>query len=283
MHLDTLIDLAFAEDLGPAGDITTDACVLPDTKATGIVRAKESLVVCGVDVFRRVFSRFDDVTIEVLVADGVEVAKGTEVIRVQGTARSLLVGERPALNFIMRLSGIATRTRAIAKVLAGTSTRVIDTRKTTPGWRGLEKHAVSVGGGSNHRMGLFDGVLIKDNHIEAAGGIATAVERAKKKAHHLVKIEVEAGSLAQVDECLAAGADAVLLDNMDDALLAQSVQRIRAHETKTGRRIVVEASGNMTVERLPKVAATGVDLVSMGALTHQATSVDLSMKIKLSK
>lgn len=279
MQLDALIDLAFSEDLGPVGDITTEACVLPDTKATGIVRAKENLVVCGVDVFRRVFSRFPDVDVEVLVADGTEVSKGTEVIRAKGTARSLLIAERPALNFIMRLSGIATHTRAIAKVLTGTKARVIDIRKTTPGWRALEKHAVLVGGGGNHRMGLFDGVLIKDNHIEAAGGIRVAVERAKQRVHHLMKIEVEAASLAQVDECLAVGVDAVLLDNMDDELLAQAVKRIRAAEN--GRHIVVEASGNMTVERLPRVAATGVDLISMGALTHQARSVDLSMKIKL--
>jgi nicotinate-nucleotide pyrophosphorylase (carboxylating) len=281
-HLDRLIDLAFDEDLGPTGDVTSDSTVKPETRAEGSVRAKEDLVLCGVDVFRRVFARLDpSVAIDVLVEDGAQVTSGTVVIKTRGTARSLLVGERPALNFLMRLSGIATQARAWSKVLDGTKTKLIDTRKTTPGWRALEKHAVQVGGGSNHRMGLFDGVLIKDNHIEAAGGIAAAVAGARAFAHHLLKIEVEAGSLAQVDECLAVSVDSILLDNMGDALLAESVQKIRAWEQKSGRKVVVEASGNMTVERLPKVAQAGVDLVSMGALTHQARSVDLSMKLKL--
>ncbi len=281
-HLDRLIDLAFDEDLGPSGDVTTLACVRPDAQAEAFVRAKETLVLFGVDVFRRVFARLDpEVVIEAHQRDGDEVDSGTVVITARGRARSLLVGERPALNFLMRLSGIATQARAVSKVLQGTATRVVDTRKTTPGWRALEKAAVQAGGAGSHRMGLFDGVLIKDNHIEAAGGIAAAASRARAHVHHLLKIEIEAGSLAQVDECLAAGADAVLLDNMDDALLAQSVARIRAHEKSTGRRVIVEASGNMTVERLPRVAAAGVDLVSMGALTHQAKSVDLSMKLKL--
>jgi nicotinate-nucleotide pyrophosphorylase (carboxylating) len=283
-HIDRLIDLAYDEDLGPSGDITTQATVLPETRAEGAVKAKEPLVLCGVDVFRRVFERLDpSVELDVLAKDGDEIANGTFVIKARGRAHSLLIGERPALNFLMRLSGIATQARAWSKVLAGTSTRVIDTRKTTPGWRALEKHAVKVGGGGNHRMGLFDGVLIKDNHIEAAGGISAAVTRARATGHHLTKIEVEAGTLAHVDECLAIGADAILLDNMDDALLTQAVQKIRAHETLTGRKVTIEASGNMTVERLPRVAATGVDLVSMGALTHQAKSVDLSMKLKLLK
>jgi nicotinate-nucleotide pyrophosphorylase (carboxylating) len=281
-HLDRLIDLTFDEDLGPVGDITTQATVLSTTRAEGQVRAKEALVLCGVDVARRVFARCDPaLEVDVLCPDGSDVEKGTVVMKVRGSASSLLIAERPALNFLMRLSGIATLSRHTSKALAGTSTRVIDTRKTTPGWRSLEKAAVKAGGGANHRMGLFDGILIKDNHIEAAGGVAVAVERARKYAHHLVKIEVEAGSLAQVDECLAAGADVILLDNMDDATLADAVKRVRAHEAKTGRRVVTEASGNMTVERLPRVAAAGVDLVSMGALTHQAKSMDLSMKIKL--
>lgn len=279
-HLDRLISLAFDEDLGTAGDVTTQATVLESTRGDAVVRAKEPLVLYGVEVFRRVFTLLDPtVKIDVDVKDGASVAAGTVVMRASGNARSLLVGERPALNFLMRLSGIATQARAIQNVLAGTSTKVIDTRKTTPGWRALEKAAVRAGGAGTHRMGLFDGVLIKDNHIEAAGGITAAVGRARAHAHHLLKIEVEASSLAQVDECLAVGADAILLDNMDDAMLTDSVKRVRAH--KDGARIVLEASGNMTIERLPKVAATGVDLVSMGALTHQARSVDLSMKLKL--
>lgn len=279
-----LIDLAFDEDLGPSGDITTDACVLPETRAEAVVRAKEPLVLSGLEVFRAVFARLDPaVELEVLARDGDEVATGTIVIRARGSARSLLIGERPALNFLMRLSGIATQARTLSRAVQGTRAKVVDTRKTTPGWRALEKAAVRDGGGGNHRMGLFDGVLIKDNHIEAAGGIAAAVARARAAAHHLVKIEVEAATLAQVDECLAVDVEAILLDNMDDALLTASVRQIRAWEQRTGRRVTVEASGNMNLERLPRVAAAGVDLISMGALTHQARSVDLSMKLKLSR
>jgi nicotinate-nucleotide pyrophosphorylase (carboxylating) len=283
-HLDRLIDLAFDEDLGPSGDLTTRATIAPETRAEAFVRAKEPLVVYGVDVFQRVFEKLDpSVQIEVLAGDGQEVTPGTVVMNVKGLAHSLLVGERPALNFLMRLSGIATQARTFSKAVAGTRAKVIDTRKTTPGWRAIEKAAVLAGGGGNHRMGLFDGVLIKDNHIEAAGGITNAVTRARATSHHLVRIEVEASSLDQVEECLKNDVEAILLDNMDDAMLTESVKRIRAWENETGRKVVVEASGNMTLERLPKVAATGVDLISMGALTHQARSVDLSMKLKLLK
>jgi nicotinate-nucleotide pyrophosphorylase (carboxylating) len=279
-HLDRLIDLAFNEDLGPSGDVTTQATVLPETRGEASVKAKEKLVLCGVAVFARVFQRLDPtVELELLALDGDEIDRGAVIIKARGRAHSLLIGERPALNFLMRLSGVATQARRFSRALAGSATKMVDTRKTTPGWRAIEKHAVKIGGGCNHRMGLFDGVLIKDNHIEAAGGIAAAVARARAQVHHLTKIEVEAGSLAQVDECLAAGADAILLDNMDDALLAASVRRIRAHSG--GHRVIVEASGNMTFERLPAVVSTGVDLISMGALTHQARSVDLSMKLKL--
>ena len=182
-HLDRLIDLAFDEDLGAAGDVTTRACIAPTTRAEGLVRAKEPLVLAGVDVFARVFARLDpEVTLERHAQDGDEIARGTVVMNVRGLARSLLVGERPALNFLMRLSGIATQARTFARALAGTKTRVVDTRKTTPGWRGIEKAAVKAGGGGNHRASLSDGVLIKDNHIEAAGGIKAAVERARRRA-----------------------------------------------------------------------------------------------------
>jgi nicotinate-nucleotide pyrophosphorylase (carboxylating) len=281
-HLDRLIDLAFDEDLGAAGDLTTDATVPESAQAIGRVRAKQDLVLAGADVFARVFERLDPrVKLERLAKDGDAIAKGTIVLTAQGSAKSLLIGERPALNFLMRLSGVATQARALAKVLDGTNTRLIDTRKTTPGWRALEKDAVRAGGCANHRFGLFDGILIKDNHIEAAGGIQQAVAGARARGHHLVKIEVEAGTLSQVDECLALGVEAILLDNMDDATLKAAVDKARAHEKSTGRKVTLEASGNMTGERLPKVAATGVDLVSMGALTHQVVSVDLSMKIEL--
>jgi nicotinate-nucleotide pyrophosphorylase (carboxylating) len=284
-HLDRLIDLAFEEDLAGAGDVTTRGTVLPGTRGVADVRAKERLVLAGVDVFARVFARLDpSVALELLHKDGDVVDKGTTVIRAMGDAHSLLVGERPALNFLMRLSGIATLTAQMVAAVAGTGARIVDTRKTTPGWRQIEKAAVRAGGGSNHRTGLFDGVLIKDNHIEAAGGIRAAVERARSTAHHLLKIEVECATLAQVDECLTLGVEGMLLDNMDEPTMAEAVRRVRAHPSQQvpgALHITLEASGNMTLERLPKVAATGVDIISMGALTHQARSVDLSMKLKL--
>jgi nicotinate-nucleotide pyrophosphorylase (carboxylating) len=283
-HLDRLIDLAFEEDLGANGDVTTRSTVGRTARAVGTVRAKQELTLAGVDVFARVFERLDPtVQFDIRHRDGEPVPKGAEVLIVEGLAHSLLIGERPALNFLMRLSGIATLTRAMTAAVEGTPCRVVDTRKTTPGWRGIEKAAVRAGGGHNHRTGLFDGVLIKDNHLEAAGGVKNAVTSARANAHHLLKIEVECGSLAQVDECLAVGVDGLLLDNMDNATLAEAVKRVRSHPSQQagGARIFLEASGNMTLERLPSVAATGVDLISMGALTHQAQSVDLSMKLKL--
>lgn len=278
--VDRLIDLAFEEDLGAGGDITTRTTVPAATQGVAIVRAKERLTLAGVDVFCRVFARLDPgVVLEVKRRDGDVLDKGDEVIVARGPAWSLLIGERPALNFMMRLSGIASLTSQMVAAVKGTGANVVDTRKTTPGWRSLEKAAVRAGGGRNHRVGLFDGILIKDNHLEAAGGVKNAVAGARAGGHHLVKIEVECANLAQVEECLAVGVDGMLLDNMDNATMAEAVQRIRAH--RDGHRITIEASGNMSLERLPGVAATGVDLISMGALTHQARSVDLSMKLKL--
>ena len=278
--VDRLIDLAFEEDLGAGGDITTRTTVPRSTPGKATVRAKEPMVLAGVEVFCRVFARLDPaVSLTVLKHDGDLLQKGDEVIVAEGPAWSLLIGERPALNFMMRLSGIATLTSHMVGALAGTGTNVVDTRKTTPGWRSLEKEAVRAGGGRNHRVGLFDGILIKDNHLEAAGSVKAAVDGARRNGHHLVKIEVECATLQQVDECLAQGADGVLLDNMDNDTMTEAVRRIRAHPL--GVRMIIEASGNMTLERLPGVAKTGVDLISMGALTHQARSMDLSMKLKL--
>jgi nicotinate-nucleotide pyrophosphorylase (carboxylating) len=280
--LDRLIDIALEEDLGSSGDVTTMATIASTTMATGIVRAKEDLVVAGVAVFQRVFARVDPtVVVEILHNDSSQVNKGTEVIRVRGRARSLLVGERPGLNFLMRLSGIATLTRTMTAALQGTTTKLVDTRKTTPGWRGVEKAAVRAGGGHNHRAGLYDGVLIKDNHIESAGGIRNAVTLARAQMHHLLKLEVECGSQAQVIEALSLGVDGIMLDNMTNEQMTTAVTAIRAHEQAGKGRVFVEASGNMSKERLAGVAACGVDIISMGALTHQATSVDLSMKLKL--
>ncbi len=281
--LDRLIDLALEEDAGATGDVTSHVCVDPSTMAEAYVLAKEPLVLAGLSAFARVFGRLDEtVRIKPLAGDGAFVEKGTIVARVFGNARSLLLGERPALNFLMRLSGVATYTKRMVDALAPfPGTRLVDTRKTTPGWRALEKAAVRAGGGHNHRMGLFDGVLIKDNHILAAGGIPEAVRRARLGVHHLLKIEVECSTLEQVDTALSLFVEALLLDNMDDATMTEAARRAQVHAAKTGRPVVLEASGNMTFERLPKVAQCGVDFISMGALTHGARSVDLSMKLEL--
>ena len=204
--------------------------------------------------------------------DGQEVAPGTVLARLTGPVASILTGERVALNFLQRLSGIATFTRAMVAQVAGSNAVLVDTRKTTPGWRALEKYAVRLGGGRNHRLGLYDGVLIKNNHLTAVGSISEAVRQAKARAHPLLKIEVEVTDLEGLEEALNAGADRILLDNMDDATLRQAVEL-------TGGRAWLEASGSMTKERLPKVAATGVNFISMGALTHSAPAVDIHLRL----
>lgn len=283
-HLDRLIDLALEEDVA-GGDITTNATVDEKTQGQARVVAKEDLVVAGMVPFVRVFERLDPtLQIHVEMGDGHFAKSGDTLVQLSGNARSLLVGERPALNFLMRLSGIATLTRQMSQALqAYPDTRLIDTRKTTPGWRTLEKEAVLAGGGRNHRAGLFDGILIKDNHIAAAGGIQSAVKKARLHAHHLLKVEVETTSLDEVRQALEAGAEVLMLDNMDDELLAAAVAQVRAFETRAQQKITLEASGNMHLERLPKVGALGIDLVSVGALTHGARSVDLSMKLSLAE
>ncbi len=268
----SLIDAALAEDIGP-GDITTDLLIPAAAAGVGTIIAKEELVVAGLDVARRVFARLDSrVRFDPARADGDAVAAGTSVAALRGPLRALLTGERTALNFIQRLSGIATQTRAYVSALGDCRTVLVDTRKTTPGWRYLEKYAVRVGGAKNHRMGLFDGVLIKDNHIAVSGGIQAAVQRARSGASHLLRIEVEVESLPEVDEALAAGADVIMLDNMDLAAIRAAVARIAGRAT-------VEVSGGVTEEGLAALADAGVDLISSGALTHSARSVDLSMRI----
>ena len=271
--VDRLIELALEEDIGP-GDITTDPLLPADALGRGVVRAKEDLVLCGLDVFRRVFARLDAaVACRSGCRDGERIAAGRAVLTAEGPLPSLLRGERTALNFLQRLSGVATHTSRWVAALGDGPARLVDTRKTTPGWRVLEKYAVRVGGARNHRMGLFDGVLIKDNHIAAAGGIRPAVEAVRRSASHLVRIEVETADLDQVDEALAAGVDVIMLDNMDP-------DRIRRATARIAGRARVEVSGGVTLERLPALAAAGVDLISAGALTHQARAVDLSMKIE---
>jgi nicotinate-nucleotide pyrophosphorylase (carboxylating) len=268
-----LIDLALEEDIG-SGDITTNHLVSPETPGMATVIAKQSLVVAGLSVARCVFERLDGgVEFQPGVTDGDLVTPGTVLATIQGRLAALLTAERTALNFLQRLSGIATQVRNYMKLLENASVRLVDTRKTTPGWRVLEKYAVRVGGAANHRMGLFDGVLIKDNHIAACGGIAVAVARIRAQISHLTKIEVEASTLDEVRQALAAGADVIMLDNMDLPAIAESTAIIDG-------RALVEVSGMVTAERIQALAATGVDLISVGALTHSARAVDLSMIIK---
>jgi len=272
LHLDRLIDLALEEDIGP-GDVTTQALVPPELQGEAHIRAKAALVVAGLIVAARVFQKLDaNVAFAPAVDDGQEVTPGTVLARLTGPVASILTGERVALNFLQRLSGIATFTRAMAALVAGSHAVLIDTRKTTPGWRALEKYAVHQGGGRNHRLGLYDAVLIKNNHLTAVGAIGEAVRLAKANVHPRLKIEVEVTDLKGLEEALDAGADRILLDNMDDAALRQAVEL-------TGGRAVLEASGGMTKERLPQVAATGVDFISMGALTHSAPAVDIHLRL----
>ncbi len=271
-HAERLVDLALEEDL-LLGDVTSEATIDPSTVGEGRFLVKEELVLAGTAVAERVFERlgaacrFDR-------ADGAPAARGELVGSARGPVRALLAAERTALNFLQRLSGVATATRRCADALAagGGRTRLLDTRKTTPGWRMLEKAAVRAGGGKNHRFSLGDGILVKDNHVAACGGVAEAVRRARARAGALLKIEVEVVDLDGLEAAIGAGADIVLLDNMDDAAMAEAVRRAAG-------RVLLEASGNMTLERLPRVAATGVDFVSMGAVTHSARAMDISFEL----
>lgn len=265
-----LVELALAEDLGP-GDVT--ARLLPaDLRGRAVILAKSPLVFSGGEVFIEVFRQLDpSVAVTITAKEGDAIEEGKIAGEVVGPARSILTGERTALNFLQRLCGIATYTKKCVAAVAGTRARIVDTRKTTPGVRAPEKRAVAAGGGSNHRFGLFDGVLIKDNHVAALGGVRQAIEAARKTAHHLLRVECEVTTLAQLDEALAAGADVILLDNMDTSTMFEAVKR-------TNGRAILEASGRMTLERLPEVALTGVDLISMGALTHTVRAADISLE-----
>jgi len=268
-----LIDDALAEDIG-SGDITTDNLVAPDQTGHAVILAKEPMVLAGLEIAIQVFETLDpSLAMESRYTDGDQLAAGDRVMALTGRLRPLLHGERTALNFLQRMSGIATHVSAYAAAVKDYPVRLVDTRKTTPGWRVLEKYAVRIGGAANHRMGLYDGVLIKDNHIAACGGITTAVTRVRANTSHLVKIEVEVGTLDEVAEALSAGADVIMLDNMD-------LEQIRAAVAAIDQRAVVEISGNVSLEKLPELARTGVDIISVGALTHQAQSVDISMRIK---
>jgi nicotinate-nucleotide pyrophosphorylase (carboxylating) len=264
---------ALAEDLGRAGDVTTDAIVPADLPGRAVVVARAAGRVAGLEPALFAFRLLDpDCRAEVALPDGGEAAAGQEVAHVSARARALLTGERTALNLLGRLSGIATTTRDVVARLDGLKTRVVDTRKTTPGLRALEKYAVRVGGGSNHRYGLDDAVLVKDNHVALAGGIAEAVRRVRKSGGHMLKLEVEVDTLAQLDEALALGVDAVLLDNMDLETLREAVRRARG-------RALTEASGGIRPDTVRAVAETGVDLVSIGWLTHSAPALDVALDV----
>jgi nicotinate-nucleotide pyrophosphorylase (carboxylating) len=270
LAFETTVRNALIEDIG-SGDITTLSTVNPGAKASAVMLAKSPLVLCGVEIVVAAFQLVGDVECQILRTDGAHLSGGKETILVvHGAAASILTAERVALNFLQRLSGVATITSNFVYAVAGTKARIVDTRKTTPGLRVLEKYAVRVGGGANHRFGLADGVLIKDNHIVAAGGITNAIEGARKYAPHTLCIEVEVKGLDQIDEALAAGADTILLDNMSPAELRTAVDRIAG-------RAVTEASGGVNLSTVRAIAEAGVDLISVGALTHSAPAADISL------
>jgi nicotinate-nucleotide pyrophosphorylase (carboxylating) len=272
---DACVRQALLEDLGRAGDLTTDAIVSGNDKATAMIVARVPGRIAGVDVSLHAFRCLDPgLSFEIRVPDGRDVEKGDVLAVVQGPARPILSAERTALNFLMRLSGIATVTRDIVALISPHPARIVCTRKTTPGLRVLEKYAVRAGGGANHRFGLDDAVLIKDNHILVAGGVAEAIRRVRGHAGHMVKIEVEVDTLEQLDEALKEGVDAVLLDNMSLDMLAEAVRR-------TKKKALTEASGGVTPKTVHAIAATGVDLISAGWITHSAPALDLALDLAL--
>jgi nicotinate-nucleotide pyrophosphorylase (carboxylating) len=272
--VEPVVRAALLEDLGRAGDITTDAVIPADARLRGAIVAREPGVVAGVDAALLAFTLIDPaVTVAVDRPDGSRVEPGEAVLRVEGPARSILSAERVALNLVCRLSGIATATAALVEAIRSHGhARIVCTRKTTPGLRSLEKHAVRAGGGANHRFGLDDAVLIKDNHIAIAGGVRPALERARAAVGHLVKIEIEVDTLVQLDDVLEVGADAILLDNMSPETLSEAVRRVN-------EQAITEASGRVTAATAPAIAATGVDLISVGWITHSAPILDLGLDV----
>ena len=269
------VNAALAEDLGLAGDITTNATIPADRQARAVFNARDDGVIAGLDLAAETFAVLSgDVHFERTVQDGARVAAGATIAIVSGPARAILTGERVALNYLGRLSGIATLTRRYADAIAGTNAAIIDTRKTTPGLRAFEKYAVRCGGGMNHRVGLFDAVLIKDNHIAVAGGVGAAINAARAYAGHMVKIEIEVDTLDQLRDVMAHKVDAVLLDNMAPPTLREAVAIVDG-------RCLTEASGGISLETVRAVAETGVDLISSGALTHSASVLDIGLDISL--
>lgn len=273
LGLDAIVRDALLEDIG-RGDATTEATVPEDARCKARLYAKQDGVLSGINVFRNVFHQLNaSVTGWHSKHDGDRFQKGDDIALFEGTTRAVLSGERVALNFLQRLSGVATLTAAMTDRVKGFDVRICETRKTTPLLRQLEKDAVRHGGGSNHRFALYDGILIKENHITAAGGVGCAVKAAINRSHHLMSVGVEVTNLAELEEAISAGADVVLLDNMSVEQMREAVKFVN------GRDVVLEASGNITLDRIRDVAATGVNIISIGALTHSAPAIDLSLEI----
>lgn len=271
--VDEVILRALREDM-PFGDMTTDSTISDDSVCLAKLIAKEDGVIAGLEVCIRAFTLLDAASeCHKLISDGDFVAAGSVILTVSGKTRALLKAERTALNLLQRMSGIATVTRAFVNKLEGTKAKIVDTRKTAPGLRYLDKYSVRAGGGANHRFGLSDGVLIKDNHIAAAGGIAAAIKLARANVPHTLRVEVETESLEMVQEAIDAGADIIMLDNMDNEEMRRAVKLIDG-------RALTEASGNVTLEKVASIAKTGVDLISCGALTHSVRAMDISMRIE---
>lgn len=268
-----LIEHALAEDLG-WGDVTTSSVLEGGEQGTAVAMAKDDLIVAGVAIFAEVFKVVDpSLSIKAWITDGEKAAKGQIIAEITGNLGSILRAERVALNIFQRICGIATETGRYVEAIKGTNARIVDTRKTLPGFRVWDKYAVTVGGGRNHRFGLSDGILIKDNHIDAVGGITEAVARCRQKAHHLLRIEVECRNLDDVREALGCGADVIMLDNMTVPEMKQAVALV-------GGKVPLEASGNVSLETVGEIAATGVDLISVGAITHSVKAADISLLIK---
>jgi nicotinate-nucleotide pyrophosphorylase (carboxylating) len=266
-----VVRAALAEDLGRAGDVTAQACIDAEARLSVVFAARRPGAIAGLACARLALAELDPAArFEPLVADGAQVAAGAALARAEGNARAILSAERTALNLLGRLSGVATLTRAFVDAVAGTRTKIVDTRKTTPGLRHLEKYAVRCGGGVNHRFGLDDAILIKDNHIAACGGVGEAVRRARAAAGHLMKVEVEVDGLDQLEEALAHGPDVVMLDNF-------SLADLRAAVARTAGRASLEASGGVNLDTVAAIAATGVDVISVGALTHSASVLDIGL------
>ncbi len=267
------IEHALAEDLG-WGDVTTTSLLMGGEQGTAVAMAKDDLIVAGLEIFDEVFKVVDPlISIRALINDGKKAVKGQIIAEITGNLSSILRAERVALNIFQRMCGIATETGRYVEAVSGTQTKIVDTRKTLPGFRVWDKYAVTVGGGCNHRFGLSDGILIKDNHIDAVGSITEAVTRCRRKAHHLLKIEVECRNLDDVREALGCGADVIMLDNMAIPEMKQAVALV-------GGKVPLEASGNVSLETVGEIAATGVDLISVGAITHSVKAADISLLIK---